>query len=120
MTVSTHLWSNGSLGSRTQDGPPDEFGTPTWQISWTPILVAAMPRSSEEIAEAGGAGVTRWRAWYVPADGTDPAGLVAGAGDTIALGDGREFEVDGPARDWLNPRTKVTDFVEADVERVTR
>jgi len=115
--ISRHLLSPGTLGSRTQTGPVDDFGSPTWVETSTAINVAVFPRTAEELLPGG---ATTWRGFYVPADGSDPASLVADAGDRIITGDGRSFEVDGPGRDWLNPRTKTTDFVEVDLEKVDR
>jgi hypothetical protein len=100
------LVERGRLAQRSQTGPPDIYGTPTWVTTYADVHCLMQPRSSEELLVEG---MTKWAAFF-------PAGTEVGAVDGVLMDDGRWFEVHGPARPHLNPRTGLVSHVEADAE----
>jgi hypothetical protein len=103
----------GSLVQRSQTGPEDEYGTPTWVEVNTPIVCHVQPRTSEELLQAASAGITTWKGWF-------PAGTLVDPADALLLDDGRQFEFVGPPRPWVNPTTGTEQFIESDLNRVER
>jgi hypothetical protein len=102
-----------SLAARTQDGPADEYGSPTWRTTLTAITpgVLFQPRTSEELAAV--AGLTQWQGFL-------PSGLVVDTADGVLMGDGRWFELSGPPRPHTNPRTGVVSHIEVDADLMDR
>jgi hypothetical protein len=85
--------------NRSQTGPVDEYGTPTWTESEFVTSCHVQPISTEEMA-ARPADRVRYRAWF-------PADTAIGASDRIVLASGLEAEVVGSALAWFNPRNRV-------------
>lgn len=84
------------LTLRTQTGPDDEFGTPTWVETTQNVDVYVWPVDSSEI-EARPSGRFTHRAAAV--------GITPKAYDALTLATGQSWEVDGPAMTYTNPRT---------------
>ena len=119
MTLLSLLSQSGALIQRSQTGPEDEYGTPTWETVSTDIMCHIQPAPSganaenAELEEAASAGISVWKGWF-------PAGTLLNAADGLLLDDGRQFEFVGPARPWLNPSSNSEIFVEASLKRVER
>ena len=119
MSLLSLLSQPGSLVQRSQTGPEDVYGTPTWVSVPTPIMCHVQPTptgadaENAELEEAASAGISVWKGWF-------PAGSLLDAADALLLDDGRQFEFVGPPRPWVNPSTGTEQFVEAHLKRVER
>lgn len=111
--IANLLTQPGVLIIRNQTGSEDEYGTPTWTTDEVSVMCHVQPRTSQELVEAAGAGITGWRGWFPPFSLIEPA-------DALLLDDGRQFEFVGPPRPWVNPSLNVEQHVEADLQRVER
>jgi len=103
MTIDRLLIQEAQIVTRTRTGPPDEFGTPTWEETTTETRCHVQPARSEEHQGPAEGNVT-W-VGYFPAD-TDLT-----AADQIVMVDGRELEMVGPPRPWTNPRTGLVSHI---------
>ena len=103
----TLLSEKGVLVMRSQTGPEDDYGNPTWVTTETPVTCNVQPRdSTENYPMPKGT----WQGWFPPGTPVDQS-------DALWLDDGRRFEIDGPARPWVNPRTSQEHHVEVDLIR---
>mgnify|MGYP001035660620 CR=1 FL=1 len=93
--------------ARTRTGPPDEFGTPTWEETETDVWCHVQPAQSTE-HQGPATGEVTWVGWF-------PTGTELAAADKIVMADGRELELVGPPRPWTNPRTGFVHHVVADL-----
>jgi hypothetical protein len=99
-----------TLLTRTQDGPEDEYGNPTWQEDERPsVCELQQAGATEELGDAVQA--ARYRC-FLPADAP-----VRGW-DGIRLEDGTVLELAGDAWPVRNLLTDAVSHVEADVLRV--
>lgn len=92
---------------RSQNGPRDDFGQPTWLETETEALCAVFPVGSDEVADRP-AGRFTHRAFLLP-------GTLVFSNDSLVMADGRSWEVDGPARMWQHPRTLENVYQEVDL-----
>lgn len=106
------LFQAAVLTERTQTGPDDEYGTPTWETTEFVFApsgpnggVHIQPVSSAEIADRPDGRFTH-RAWWKGKLPTSTAKLTVATGQT--------WEVVGPPREWTNPRTGDS-YVEVDL-----
>ena len=97
MSVSSLIRQPCVITIRTQTGPPDEFGTPTWQETDTPSVIHVQPVSSEEVEDRPAGRFTH--RGYLKVDADVPHS------SKITLVSGQSWEVDGPPQVWHNPRT---------------
>lgn len=120
MTIKRLLRQQAQLINRTQDGPADIYGDPTWTetiIDLNPIDPASpggvhvQPLTSEELTEIPD-GRIRWRAWL-------PLGVTPAATSRLVLATGLEGEIVGPPRLWVNPRTNTAHHQEVDLAEVS-
>jgi hypothetical protein len=106
----SHLMNRpATLLSRTQDGPDDEYGNPTW----TEVAAATTCELQQEVgweAEGGVIQLSTWRVFL-------PAGTPADGWDAVNV-DGDLYELEGDAWPARNPRTKNFTHVEARVRRL--
>jgi hypothetical protein len=93
--------------ARSQTGPPDTYGTPTWVEVEASDLVHVQPVSSDEVEDRP-AGKLTHRGFFRPLS-------AVGHADRVTLASGQSWEVDGPARLWTNPRTLVDVYQEVDL-----
>lgn len=110
MTVDALLKIPCTLLARTQDGPLDEYGNPTWQAAEQPTVCELQQAGSSEALD-GAVQVARWRL-FLPADAP------ARGWDGIRLADGTVLELAGDAWPVRNLLTDTVSHVEADVLRV--
>lgn len=96
------LRSEATIIQRTQTGPDDDFGTPTWEeteIVMSPDNanggVHVQPAVSDEVEDRP-AGRFTHRAWWL----REPATSL----DRLILSTGQTWDIDGPPRVWVNPR----------------
>jgi hypothetical protein len=119
MSLLALLSQPGVIVARSQTGPEDVYGTPTWENVDVPVRCHVQPAPSganaehSELEEAASAGVSVWKGWF-------PAGTLLDPADAVLLDDGRKFEVVGPPRPWVNPSTGTEQFVEVSLKRVER
>jgi hypothetical protein len=99
-----------TLLTRTQDGPADEYGNPTWTAVERPTVCELQLASAVE-AVGDTVQVARFRA-FLPADAP------ARGWDGIRLDDGTVLELAGDAWPVRNLLTDTVSHVEADVVRV--
>lgn len=95
------------ITDRSQTGPPDAFGTPTWVEEDTDDLIHVQPVSSEEVEDRP-AGKLTHRGFLRPTS-------VVRHTNKIGLVGGQSWEVDGPARIWTHPRTLENMYQEVDL-----
>jgi hypothetical protein len=99
-----------TLLRRVQDGPPDEYGNPTWEATSEPVACELQQESATEANDAA-LQVTTWRAYLHP-DAADVRGW-----DGLQL-EGVTYELDGDAWTARNPRTGQISHLEARLRRV--
>jgi hypothetical protein len=110
VSVETMLKTPCTLVTRTQDGPPDEYGNPTWTEVERPTMCELQQAgATEEIGDAVQA--SRWRV-FLPADAP-----VRGW-DAIRLDDGTLLELAGDAWPVRNLLTDAVSHVEAEALRI--
>lgn len=107
------LGQTGTLIARSQTGPEDEYGQPTWVTLEVPVRYHAQPRSGQELIGAASAGLTTWVGWFEPDTPVDTA-------DALLGDNGLAFEFDGPGRPWYHPVTTAQWYIEADLTRIER
>jgi hypothetical protein len=119
VSIQRLLRQHAQLVNRTQDGPPDIYGDPTWTEETidldpsnpsSPGGVHVQPVSSEELATLPD-GRIRWRAWLPPT--VTPRGT-----SRLVLASGLEAEIVGPPRTWTDPRTTRAHHIEVDLAEV--
>lgn len=119
MSLLSLLSQPGALVQRSQTGPEDEYGSPTWVTSSVPIMCHVQPAptgstlETAELVDVASAGITIWKGWF-------PAGTLVDPADALLLDDGRMFEFVGPPRPWVNPSTGLEHHVEASLKRIER
>jgi hypothetical protein len=96
---------------RSQTGTLDEYGTPTWEQSETPVRCQVLPRSGEEIEDRPAGKVTH--RGFLPGD------VTVGHQDRLVLSTGQGWEIDGPPLRWSNPRTGKVSHIEVDLVEVS-
>lgn len=84
------------LLKRAQDGPPDEYGNPTWLELEQPTRCELQQAGAREDL-GGGVQVTTWHVWL-------PADAPASGWDALRLADGTVLELNGDAWQVGNPR----------------
>ena len=99
------LSTPGTLVQRSQTGPEDEYGSPTWVTVSIPVMCHVQPKSSEELVSLV-AGKGTWNGFF-------PEGAPIDHVDAL-LAIGRTFEFDGPSRPWNSPITDLA-LVAADL-----
>jgi hypothetical protein len=108
-----HLMTlQGTLLRRTQTGPPDEYGDPTWEEVGEPTVCELQQEVGYE-ASGGAVQLSTWRLFLPPT--APPTGW-----DAVQLaGSGAIYALEGDA--WLarNPRTGADSHVEARVRRLS-
>jgi hypothetical protein len=110
VTVDALLKIDCTLVARTQDGPPDEYGNPTWQEAEQPTRCELQQAgASESLGDA--VQVARYRV-FLPADAP------ARGWDVLRLADGTVLQIDGDAWPVRNLLTDTVSHVEAEVTRV--
>ena len=110
MTVEALMQTPCTLLARTQDGPADEYGNPTWQEAEQETRCGIeQAGASEELGDA--VQVTRWRV-YLPADAP------AEGWDVIRLANGTTLQLAGNAWPVRNFRTDEISHVEAEAVEV--
>jgi hypothetical protein len=110
VTIDQLLRTDCTLLARTQDGPPDEYGNPTWVEAEQPTRCELQQAgASEELGDA--VQVARWRL-FLPADAP------ARGWDAIRLDDGTVLQLAGDAWPVRNLLTDTVSHVEAEVLRV--
>jgi len=110
VSIDRLLRQQAQIVRRTQDGPDDEYGDPTWQTTVVEVYCHVQPVSSDEL-DGLPDGRIRWRCWL-------PADTSIGASDRLVLAVGLEAEVFGPAREWTDPRTATVHHLEVDLAEV--
>jgi hypothetical protein len=103
----------GVLLARSQTGPEDEGGTPTWETVAVPVRCNVQPRSGIELLTAASAGITTWVGFFPPDTVVDTA-------DALVLDNGWSFELEGPPRPWPHPLTTEVWYSEVDLKRIDR
>jgi hypothetical protein len=83
------------ITSRSQDGPPDEFGTPSWTETTTTALIHVQPVASDEIEDRP-AGRFTHRGWVLPTTTINHE-------SKVTLETGQSWDVDGPPKLWTHP-----------------
>lgn len=107
MAVAQLLNQSAVIIHRAQTGEEDKYGTPTWTETETEVSCHVQPVSSDEVEDRP-AGRFTHRGFLLP-------GTLIGHADQLFLETGQGWEVDGPAREWLNPRTGVVSHLEVDL-----
>jgi hypothetical protein len=110
MSVATMLSTPGTLVQRSQTGPEDEYGSPTWETVSIPIMCNLQPKTSEELVSLS-AGKGTWNGFFFEGAPIDHADAL--------LAIGREFEFDGPSRPWNSPISNLA-LVAADLIEIRR
>lgn len=110
-TITRLLTSEAQIVTRARTGPPDDFGTPTWEETTATVRCHIQPAQSEEF-QGPAVGEVTWVGWF-------PAGTSIGAADKVVMADSRELEVVGPARVWTNPRTAQESHIVVDLVEVS-
>ena len=107
MSVTALMRTPCVLLARTQDGPADEYGNPSWQeAEQTTVCELQQAGASEENQDA--LQVARWRV-FLPADAP------ARGWDAIRLEDGTVLQLAGDAWPVRNLLTDTISHVEAEV-----
>lgn len=98
------------ITTRTQTGPPDEFGSPTWEETDTADLIHIQPvtaPSTGETMERPGGRLTH-KGFLRPSSNI-------GHADKVTLATGQQWDVDGAPRLWTHPRTLQDVYIEVDL-----
>lgn len=95
---------------RTQTGPDDDYGAPTW-VDGTPVAERfhVQPIRGEELANRPGFRAT-YRAWFRHTS-------IVAVHYEVTAATGQDWEVEGKPRLWVNPRT-LRSYLEADLTEV--
>lgn len=111
MTVTALMRQEALVVRRTQTGPDDAYGTPTWEETTTAVLCHIQPGRSGEVADRP-AGRVDYTGWFPPETNI-------GTSDRLVMATGLELEVAGPARQWTNPRTLDVAYLAVDLTHIT-
>jgi len=100
------LNQTGTLIGRTQTGPMDRYGTPTWEESTAAVACWVYPIDTAEVEDRA-AGRFTHRAFF-------PPGTVVDGFAQLQV-DGQQWDLDGPPLRWVNPRDGEEKFVVVDL-----
>jgi hypothetical protein len=110
VSLAALLTREATLLQRSYDGPPDEYGDPTWQEVATDVPCELQPGGASE-ALGDAVQLSTWRLIL------GPAHVAATGWDAVEL-EGERYELVGDPAPFWNPRTRQYDHLEAIVQRV--